>query len=159
MPPPPHLKGSYRVYDKCQQVFDNSLILLFVAYSMWSMVYVSLTNENRNKLHILLSTAFAMFLLQYLFQPCKNISYHIKYNFLPSMHSKSVAIHHSNFSQAQVTWGLRPFNKLTTWTSYEQAIRPSFTEYCKCVLGFLQYQHQQQEQHEQVLDWHLRHPE
>ena len=159
MPPPAHLKGNYRVYDKCQQVFHNSLILLFVAYSMWSMVYVSLTNENRNKLHILLSTAFAMFLLQYFFQPCKNISYDIKYNFLSSMHSKSVAIHHSNFSQAQVTWGLRPFNKLTTWTSYEQAIRPSFTEYCKCVLGFPQYQHQQQEQHEQVLDWPLRHPE
>ena len=91
MPPPAHLKGNYRVYDKCQQVFHNSLILLFVAYSMWSMVYVSLTNENRNKLHILLSTAFAMFLLKFMFQPCKNISYHIKYNFLPSMHSKSVA--------------------------------------------------------------------
>ena len=159
MPPPPHLKGNYRVSDKCQEVFHNSLILLFVAYSMWSMVYVSLTNENRNKLHILLSTAFAMFLLKFMFQPCKNISYRIKYNFLPSMHSKSVAIHHSNFSQAQVTWGLRPFNKLTTWTSYEQAILPSFTENCNWVLRFPQYQHQQQEQHEQVLDWPLRHPE
>ena len=155
MPLPPHLKGNYRVYDKCQQVFHNSVILLFVAYSMWPMVYVSLTNENRNKLHVLLSTAFAMFL----FQPCKNISYHIKYNFLPSMHSKSVAIHNSNFSQAQPTWGLRPFNKLTTWTSYEQAILPSFAGNCNCVLRFPQCQHQQQEQHKQVLDWHHRHPE